>query len=65
MAHELAAPIAAVPVNPGAVHTKMLESCFGADAAAYPSPEQWAKRAVPFLVQLGREDNGVPATVPS
>lgn len=65
MALELPGSMAAVPVNPGIIHTAMLESCFGGGASAYPSPDQWAKKAVPFLLQLGRKDNGVPVTVPS
>jgi NAD(P)-dependent dehydrogenase (short-subunit alcohol dehydrogenase family) len=53
LAEELPAGMAAVPLNPGVIHTEMLESCFGQNAAAYPSPERWAKKAVPFLLNLG------------
>jgi NAD(P)-dependent dehydrogenase (short-subunit alcohol dehydrogenase family) len=64
LAGELPAGMAAVPLNPGVIHTEMLESCFGGNAAAYPSPQQWASKAVPFLLQLTPADNGRPATAP-
>lgn len=64
LAEELPDGMAAVPLNPGVIDTDMLRSCFGAEAAGYPSPEEWARRAVPFLLQLGAKDNGQPLTVP-
>jgi len=64
LAEELPRGLAAVPVNPGVIHTEMLESCFGRSAASYPSPETWAQRAVPFLLALGPRDNGRPLTAP-
>lgn len=64
MADELPPGLAAVPLNPGVIHTEMLESCFGSSASSYPSPEQWAQRAVPFLLQLGPDDNGTPLSAP-
>ena len=65
LADELPAGLAAVPLNPGVIHTDMLESCFGQGAAAYPSAESWAKKTVPFLLELGPRDNGKPLTAPS
>lgn len=64
LAEELPHGMAAVPLNPGIIHTEMLQSCFGSQAAAYPDPETWAKKAVPFLLQLSGKDNGKPLTVP-
>jgi NAD(P)-dependent dehydrogenase (short-subunit alcohol dehydrogenase family) len=64
MAAELPAGLAAVPVIPGVIHTEMLQSCFGADAASYPEPAVWAEKAVPFLLGLGPQDNGRPCEVP-
>ena len=64
LAEELPAGMAAVPLNPGVIHTDMLESCFGPDAGSYPHPDDWASRAVPFLLDLGAEHNGQPLTVP-
>ncbi len=64
LAEELPPGLAAVPVNPGVVHTEMLETCLGTDAATYPSPEQWAERAAGFLLSLGAEHNGQSLSVP-
>jgi len=58
LAQELPAGMAAVPLSPGIIDTDMLRSYFGADSGLYPSPEEWAKTAVPYLLALGPEDNG-------
>lgn len=63
LAQELPEGMAAVPLNPGIIDTDMLRSCFGGSASSYPSPEEWAKRAVPFLLKLGPKDNGRQLTV--
>lgn len=63
LAQELPEGMAAVPLNPGIIDTGMLRSCFGAAAGSYPSPEQWAAQAVPFLLGLGPRHNGQPLTV--
>jgi NAD(P)-dependent dehydrogenase (short-subunit alcohol dehydrogenase family) len=64
LAAELPASMAAVPLNPGVIDTDMLRQCWGASAGGYPSAEAWSRRAVPFLLSLGAQDNGHPATVP-
>lgn len=64
LAQELPSTMAAVPLNPGIINTDMLQSCFGGSAGAHPTAEQWAERAVPFLLGLGAKDNGQPLTVP-
>lgn len=64
LADELPSGLAAIPLNPGIIDTDMLRSCFGNSASAYPTAQQWAKRAVPFLLQLGPQDNGQALTVP-
>lgn len=64
LASELPAGMAAVAVNPGVIHTDMLETCFGDGAAAFAKPEAWARSAVPFLLNLGPDDNGLSTTVP-
>lgn len=63
LAEELPAGMAAVPLNPGVIHTAMLESCFGSSASSYPQPDEWAQQAVAVLLQLGPGDNGQPLTV--
>jgi hypothetical protein len=55
----------AVPLNPGIINTDMLQSAFGEGAKEYPSPDQWAGKAVPFLLALGPKDNGQSLTVPA
>tara|TARA_Y100001960_G_scaffold268801_1_gene293945 strand:- start:3517 stop:4200 length:684 start_codon:yes stop_codon:yes gene_type:complete len=64
LASELPHGMAAVPLNPGIIHTKMLDSCFGSNASSFPGPAQWAETAVPFLLQLDASDNGTPHTAP-
>jgi len=64
LAQELPSPLAAIPLNPGIINTDMLKSCFGSSANNYPSPEEWAKKAVPFLLALNRSHNGQQLTVP-
>ena len=63
LAQELPPGMAAIPLSPGIINTDMLRSCFGGDAAMYPTPEAWAKEAVPYLLGLGARDNGQSLTV--
>lgn len=64
LAQELPSGMAAVPLNPGIINTEMLQSAFGGSANHYPTPVEWAKIAVPFLLQIGAKDNGKQLTVP-
>jgi len=64
LAQELPPGIAAVPLNPGIINTDMLQSSFGSAASAYLMPDEWAKIAIPFLLNLGPSDNGKQLTVP-
>ena len=64
LAQELPSTMAAIPLNPGIINTEMLRSSFGSTASAYPSPEDWARIAVPYLLQLGPKENGKQVTVP-
>lgn len=63
LAQELPPGMAAIPLNPGIIHTEMLASCFGPEAASYPTPQQWAEKAIPFLLRLGPKHNGRPMSV--
>jgi NAD(P)-dependent dehydrogenase (short-subunit alcohol dehydrogenase family) len=58
LAQELPSGMAAVPLNPGIIDTDMLRSCFGGPSGSYPSPSNWAKNAVPFLLRINSSDNG-------
>jgi len=63
LAKELPDGMAAIPLNPGIIDTDMLRSTFGGAAGNYPSADEWAKIAVPFLLKLGKADNGQPLSV--
>lgn len=62
LAEELPSSMAAIPLSPGCVNTEMLQSCFGHSASSCADPETWAKKAVPFLLQLDAADNGKSLT---
>jgi NAD(P)-dependent dehydrogenase (short-subunit alcohol dehydrogenase family) len=64
LAQEFPSGMAAIPLNPGIINTDMLRSSFGGSASSYPTPDEWAKRAVPFLLKLGPKDNGKPLSAP-
>ena len=64
LAQELPPGMAAVPLNPGIINTDMLQSCFSGGASSYPTPQEWAKTAVPFLLKLNAADNGKQLTAP-
>jgi NAD(P)-dependent dehydrogenase (short-subunit alcohol dehydrogenase family) len=63
-AQELPGGMAAISLNPGIIDTEMLRSAFGPSAGNYVAPVQWAKRAVPFLLKLGPDDNGKQLEMP-
>jgi NAD(P)-dependent dehydrogenase (short-subunit alcohol dehydrogenase family) len=65
LAEELPGGLSAVSLNPGIIDTQMLQSCFGGSASGYISPAEWAETAVPFLLKLGRGDNGKQLTAPN
>lgn len=64
LAQELPTGIAAVALSPGVINTEMLQSCFQDGAESYPSPEEWAKKAVPYLLSLTSRENGQSVSVP-
>ncbi len=64
LADELPYGMASIPLNPGVIHTEMLETCFGSAASSYRSPAEWAERAVPFMLEIDGEDSGDPLTAP-
>ncbi len=65
LAQELPEGMAAIPLNPGIIDTDMLRSCFGNEAGNYPTADEWAETAVPFLLSLKASDNGTPLTLPA
>jgi NAD(P)-dependent dehydrogenase (short-subunit alcohol dehydrogenase family) len=64
LAQELPPGIVAVRLNPGIINTEMLRTCWPSGASNYPSPEEWAKTSVPFLLKINSGDNGRQLTVP-
>jgi NAD(P)-dependent dehydrogenase (short-subunit alcohol dehydrogenase family) len=64
LAQELPPGLAAVALNPGIIHTDMLESCFGPAASTHQSTSQWIDKAAPFLLSLGPSHNGASLSVP-
>ena len=64
LAQEVPSGIATIALNPGIIHTDMLETCFGEHAHSYPSPTTWAQQAVPFILNLSPKENGRALTVP-
>src|ERR1039457_5808351 len=64
LAQELPPGLATVPLNPGIIITDMLQSCFAGGATNYPTADEWAKIAVPFLLKINASKNGEQMTVP-
>ncbi|MCS6864559.1 MAG: SDR family oxidoreductase [Gemmataceae bacterium] len=63
LAQELPPGMAAIPLNPGIIDTDMLRQAWADGASRFPTPEQWAQKAAPFLLRLGAADNGRSLTV--
>ncbi len=63
LSQELPQGMAAVALNPGIIHTQMLEVCLGVGASAYPNPTTWAESAVPYILNLDGKNNGQSLTV--
>jgi NAD(P)-dependent dehydrogenase (short-subunit alcohol dehydrogenase family) len=63
-AQELAPRMPAVALNPGIINTEMLRICWPSGAANYPSAEERAKTAVPFLLKINAGDNRKQLTAP-
>ena len=64
LAQESPNGLAAVAMNPGIINTDMLQTCFGEQAASYPTAEVWARTAAPFLLGLNTTNNGQAVTAP-
>ena len=64
LAQELPPGMAAIPMSPGVIHTEMLDTALGAEAAAYSRPDAWIEDAAPFILSLGPRHNGQSLRVP-
>lgn len=63
LAEELPSPLAAIPLNPGIIATDMLRKCWPDGADRYPTPDKWAETAAPYILTLGRKQNGKSVSV--
>ena len=63
LAQELPDGITCVALNPGVIDTDMLRSCWKDQAAQYEDPENWAKRAAPFILNINNNDSRASLTV--
>jgi NAD(P)-dependent dehydrogenase (short-subunit alcohol dehydrogenase family) len=64
LALELPSGMAAIPLQPGIIHTEMLDEAFGEGATQHWRPEQWIDVAAPFILGLGPQDNGKRLRIP-
>jgi len=44
--------MAAAALNSGVIDTHILRSCFGEASASHVDPTTWARRAVPFILNI-------------
>ena len=65
LAQELPEGMASVALNPGIIDTDMLRTAWGDSAGAYRDAENWAAKAVPYILQISSKDNGSPLKVSS
>ena len=64
LAQEIPKGMVSVALNPGVIDTSMLRSCWNENARMYEKPENWAKRAAPFILYINPNDNGASLTAP-
>lgn len=64
LAAELPNKMACVSLHPGIIHTESMARTFGRSAKNYPTPQEWAKVAAPFLMSITPPDNGKAISVP-
>lgn len=58
LANDLPPSMSCVALNPGVIHTEMLESCFGDQAKDCIKPAKWVESAVSTILGIARSDNG-------
>lgn len=62
-AQDLPSSMVTVALNPGVIHTTMLESCFGSQASQCMKPQEWVQAAVPAILAITAKDNGASLSV--
>ena len=63
LAQELPESMASVALNPGVVDTDMLRSCWSKNAKMHEKPDNWVKRAAPFILNINSKNNGSSLTI--
>ncbi|MEZ0299707.1 MAG: SDR family oxidoreductase [Candidatus Methylacidiphilales bacterium] len=63
LSQEIPKGMAAVALNPGIIDTDMLRSTFGGESGSYPTPREWAKKAVPYILKMNARNNGQALSV--
>uniref|UniRef100_A0A0D6R865 3-oxoacyl-[acyl-carrier-protein] reductase n=1 Tax=Araucaria cunninghamii TaxID=56994 RepID=A0A0D6R865_ARACU len=63
VAKEVPSGIGIIALSPGVINTDLLTSCFGASAAMYQSPENWAPHAATAVLGLTAAENGASLNV--
>lgn len=58
LAQELPSGMASVALSPGVINTEMLQSCIGEGANQSPGPDEWSRKAAPYILNLSASDNG-------
>jgi len=65
LAKELPKGLTVVSLDPGnGINTDMLKQAYPHNTSYYPDPENWAKKAVPYLMRISAQDNGKSLIVP-
>lgn len=64
LAKELPRGLGAVSLDPGVIATAMLAKAVPNAFSVSPKPQQWAKTAVPFILQISAKDNGKQLSAP-
>ena len=64
LAQEIPKGMVSGALNPGVIDTNMLRSCWNENARMYEKPENWPKRAAPFILNINPNDNGASLTAP-
>ncbi|XP_038893066.1 NADPH-dependent pterin aldehyde reductase-like [Benincasa hispida] len=63
VAKEMPDGMTIITLDPGIVNTQMLFSLLGDIASQFQTPEKWAKKAAPMILNLTGMDNGASLTV--
>jgi len=64
LAQELPEGLAAIPLDPGVINTRMLRTTFGLEASYFPNTTTWARSAAPFILGLSPLFNGKAMSCP-